>query len=168
MERGVAITLIILAMILVFGVLVYTLINPQIISTNYDANDKSYSESKTSWSKGEEYSKTTTSSGYSDSNPSVIIIDNRDDNNKMYRDDYYRNYIVDKYGRKYYTDSVSSYRRDYYSGVYRDNNFRCYEYYDRYDRMMRTHCSRIDDRYDRYDRHRYRDYNCDVDCRLDK
>ena len=160
MERGVAITLVIIALVLVFGVLVYILVDGEFLNNIFDDNGNYYTQEK------ESYSTYTTNTGSSTSSGSTtVVIDNTKSNYGSYRGNYnnmynnYRNsnYMFDNYGNRIYngyaTDRygrVYSLRNyDYYDGSYIEGGFRCYDYYGEYDGLMRTHCSRIHDYDDR-------------------
>ena len=131
MERGVAITLVIVAMVLVFGVLVYVLFSQNIFITN-TIDDSS------------ENNQNTYSSSNSN-NPEVIIVDTAKDNTVQnyiygyYNNIGYQSYLTDRYGNMVYLPME---RQGYYNGMYIENGFRCYDYYNDYDRIMRTHCTK--------------------------
>ena len=144
MEKGVAITLVVVSMVLILGLLVYVLASGQIliisISSPTEAGQSNYYPGSSS---------TTTQ----DEGVTVVLVDSNKNDYSSYND--YgivrRNYIYDRYGNRIYNDymidrygrSYSLRNYDYYDGMYIKNDFRCFNYYGKYDGLMRTHCSRI-------------------------
>ncbi|MEK6880309.1 MAG: hypothetical protein AABY22_11905 [Nanoarchaeota archaeon] len=121
MERGAAIALVAVALVLVFGILVYILASEGIFSISFGSPAITGQQSYYSNSGTTRTAETT-----------VVILDNKEDNSIDYKNNYYR-------------DMREMMRYDYYDGYYRDyrdGDFRCYKYYDRYDRKTRTHCTR--------------------------